>query len=469
MGRIRHHGRPRSGITLIELLVVMAIAAIIGGMTVASFAAIGRRSSREGAAQNVVDLLRRAQISAVDSGRGALVRIDPVQRALYGLSSTVEGSWHFEEITPTTPGVTPGSKRYDGICEGGMNSTSVVDGAVGLCLEFDGDNDYVDCGSPPVFNQTDGVRLELWVKPAVAGTSIHKGDVLGVMGKASATGGYAIGLQCTDEEQPGTYSVRAGFVLAGPAPVQLAGVGDYQIFGNEWSQIAIEFDGYEARLFVNGVLADLDSYRDNEASPTAPLLPNPVKDPNDATDVAFAPGSPLLAARSATLDIGRSWDWHDNEIKYFEGAIDEPKILSVAGGQRVLMPDKVPIVASDEVIHFDGQGRLDIAYHSDDVFIAVGDPYQAAVLDGGLAWDSTGPIRLRPSNPMPPNGDVVLIGGELIHYDSAAGRQLNLSDLADRAQYRTLAADHADGDSVLFARVVRVTPAGVVQRVETGP
>lgn len=128
MGRIRHHSAGRGGLTLIELLLVMGIAAIIGALTVISFAGIGRRASREGAAQQVTNLLRRAQVSAVDSGRGAFVRINAAENSLYGLTSNVEAAWHFEEVNGN---VTPGAKRMDGTVNG---SPSIADGAVGLCL-----------------------------------------------------------------------------------------------------------------------------------------------------------------------------------------------------------------------------------------------------------------------------------------------------------------------------------------------
>ncbi|NLW51342.1 MAG: LamG domain-containing protein [Candidatus Brocadiaceae bacterium] len=468
MGRIRHQSRPRSGITLIELLVVMAIAAVVAGMLVASFSAVGRRTSREGAAQDIQSLLRRAQISAVDSGRGALVRIDPVERSIYGLSTSIEGAWHFEHIDGT---ITPGAKGYDGEVNGGV--TQGHGGAVGLSLAFDGD-DYIDCGNPPVFNQTDGVRIETWVWPDAP--TVATGELLGVMGKSSVNpdaAGYAMGLVCTGTS-PERYAPCGGFFLDDdPAntAIMLRAHEDFEIAGQEWSHVAIEFDGYEARLFVNGVLADLDSSRQPEDD-------NPVADPNPPnppqnTDVTFVAPQRIRAARGANLTIGAALFPPMGTTVYMQGRIDQPKILSVAGGERTRMPEGVPIFSSHGAIHFDGQGRLDIAYHGGDVFIAVGDPYQMAELAGDVAVDAL-TLPLQGRNPMPPDGGIVLIRSEdagevyyeLIRYDSAAGANLNLIQFNDRrAAYGTLADAHDAGDPVWFARVVRVTPAGVVGRV----
>ena len=463
MGGIRRQNSPRSGVTLLELLVVMAIAAILAGMAALSFAAIGRRSSREGAAQDIEGLLRRAQVSAVDSGRGALVRIDPVERSIYGLASTVEGAWHFEELDDN---ITPGAKLYDGSVPAGGGVTDGHDGVVGLCLQFDDSNDLVDCeyaGPVPVFNQTDGVRIEAWVWPGeVAGGSISATEVLGVMGKATGGPpalGFGMGVRCTSTS-PWRYSVHGGFYLADGTQIALTGDGDCRIPGEEWSHVAIEFDGYEARLFVNGVLEDLDSYRRPETG-------NPVDDPGPTsgggyTDVEFIPPLRIGTARGASLTVGAAV-MPGSGMEYFQGLIDEPRLLSIAGGDRVQMPEGVGITASHETIRFDGQGRLDIAYHLGNVYVAVGDPYQAAELRSTLATGSSADIELRPRNPMLPAGGLVLIGREVIRYTGVNGDYLT-GVTRERCGTVDPGYDYAPGVPVQFARVVEVKPSGVVAR-----
>ena len=92
----------------------MAIMAVMAGITAASFVGVTRRASREGARENIMDVLRQARVSAVDTGRGAVVRIDAATNGIYGIATTVIGAWHFEEIdgsgkTPARAATTAGS------------------------------------------------------------------------------------------------------------------------------------------------------------------------------------------------------------------------------------------------------------------------------------------------------------------------------------------------------------------------
>ena len=66
---------------MLELLVVMAIMSILAVLTILSFSAMGKRNSREGAAESIMGLFRAAQIAAVDNGLGSLVRVDMQDRA----------------------------------------------------------------------------------------------------------------------------------------------------------------------------------------------------------------------------------------------------------------------------------------------------------------------------------------------------------------------------------------------------
>lgn len=455
--------RRRTGFTLIEMLVVMSIVAVLGVLTALSMVAIGRRSSREGAAEDVMGILRQARLSAVDSGRGALVRISSVERTLYGLSSTIEAAWHFEEVDPIS-NVTPGAKRMDGtIIDTDVPPTLVVQpGAVGLCLDFDGTDDYVDCLRYPVYDPTDGIRLEAYVRPE--GATADR-ELFGVIAKMDQAGGagYSLGLEYRLSRD--AYVVHGGFFINDPALPDGIHLASYYydtattteegmtLAGSRWHHVAMEFDGYEARLFVNGVLVDLDSYR---ASENTGVDRNPVWDPVEHTDKTFSTPARIKPARASNLEIGRAYYQFPPPpaYRYFQGRIDEPKLLSVAGGRRVALPERVPIVASNPVIHFDRQGHLDIAYHSgQDVSVGLGDPYQAAE----LAEDKGATLDLLTSNPFPPTGGIVMIANELIRYQSATGLTLTVSKPAR-------VPVHPAGAQVLFARVVVVDHMGIVRR-----
>jgi type II secretory pathway pseudopilin PulG len=450
---------------MVELLVVMAIGAIMISLTVASFAAAGRRESREGAADTVMGMLRQARISAVDGGRGAVVRLNPGDNSIYGLSSAVLGAWHFEEASSGAPPVTPGAKRNDGVLNGTGGYPVVMPGKIGLCLRFArGSQCYVDCGNLPVWNQTDGFRIEAWVNPS-GGIA---GDLFTVMSLIDTTGagqGYALGL---GRQAGDVYSVHGGCFIDDAVTPYVRTQSAWTIPGNKWSHIAFEFDGYEARIFINGVLADLDSYRPVEnPAPPLPPDPNPVRDPNTATDSSWTAPALINVARNAELRVGGA-NWAPPPPgppagnHYFNGMIDEPQILSIAGGQRTRLPERVRLVTAQPVVHFDGEGYLDIAYHASPVVVAVGDPYQAAELSAPLAAGDTASFSVRNVNPFPPTGGYVIIGNELIHYDDAGGLQCNT---LLRGRGETAPADYGAGEPVFFARAVRVTGAGVVERL----
>ncbi|KPK66077.1 MAG: hypothetical protein AMK73_01125 [Planctomycetes bacterium SM23_32] len=447
------------GFTLLELLVVMAIMAVLGTLTAAAFVGISRRASREGAAEDVMGLLRQARVSAISSGRGALVRINPAEGSLYGVASKVVAAWHFEQVDG---GETPGARR--------MNASTVGDPAVapgveGLCLEFDGADDAVNCGQYPVYDQTDGIRLEAYVYPVGADPS----GMAGVMAKLDEHDrrGYALWLNRVSVTGAGTFAVKARVYVNDETNAVAASdkwrldldSGDVLIQGSKWSHVAFEYDGFEARLYVNDVLADLDSYRASEAG-------NIVPDPNPLTDRGFEDDPPalIMPARGGALYdnllIGAVYDgmsYHD-----FQGRIDEPRVLSVAGGQRYSVPERVPMLATEPVLHFDDEGQLDIAYHAGPVYVALGDPFQMAELTANLASGVTA-FTVGPTNPFPPAGGVLMVGEELIHYQSAT----DLMVVPNERGYLTTAdTPHFAGDPVYFARVIEVPTTGFAQRAE---
>jgi len=363
----------------------------------------------------------------------------------------------------------------DGLVSPGV---TVAAGKVGLCLEFGG-ADVVDCQQYPVYDQTEGIRLEAWVNPDAP----PPGPAMGIVGKGNAADGmsYALGLAWYGAGVG--YGVHAGFVIDPPAVpgpgIHLASYNPVTGSGttlppNEWHHVAVEFDGFEGRLLIDGRLVDLDSYRPApESAPPAPYTPNPVADPNPGpppgTDDAFAPPARIVPVRNASLTIGSAYidcPGIPAGVYPFDGLIDEPKLLSVAAGDPVYLPDSVPIVLSDPVVHFDSLGRLDTAYHGgSSVHIAVGDPYQTAKLAAGIgAGDNT--LTVSPTNPFAPNGGFIMVGPdggpyELMGYGAASGT--SVSDL-ERGLYGTTADPHAAGEKVLFARVIEVDQMGEVRR-----
>jgi prepilin-type N-terminal cleavage/methylation domain-containing protein len=479
-------GRRRArAFTLLEMLVVMAIVAVLGTLTAAAFVGVSRRASREGAAEDVLGVLRQARTSALDTGRGAILRVDTSEGTLYGVASDVVAAWHLDEVDTTpSPPITPGARRMDGTI---LDNPAVAAGVAGLCLEFDDTNDVldpgeppaiikdaVDCGQYPVYDQSDGIRLEAYVYPQGADAS----GQAGVMAKLDDGNrrGYALWLRRVSATGAGQYSARARVYVndqtdeAGASEQWRLDLdsGEVLIEGHKWSHVAFEYDGFEARLYVNGVLADLDSYRLSEVG-------NPVPDPNTSTDKGFLDDPPalILPARGSALHhnllIGTFYD--GMSYHYFEGRIDEPRVLSVAGGRRYNAPDRVPLRATSPIIHFDDEGQLDIAHHTGPVYIALGDPFMTAELAAQLNSSDTDPFEVTPSNPFPPTGGVVMIGEgeewELIRYyggtDTTVGDTV---DLNERGYLVTADSTHDAGEVVYFARIIEVPQNGMAGRAD---
>ncbi|MFO7957484.1 MAG: LamG-like jellyroll fold domain-containing protein [Candidatus Brocadiia bacterium] len=427
----------RAAFTLVEMLIVMGIVAVLATMTLASYVSITRRNAREGAIEMVMNTLRQARMSAVDSGRGAVVRIDPEARALYGLSRRVEAAWRFEQLNTTT-NVTPGARGMHGTVSGAILHQ---DGALGLCLLFDGTDDSVNCSSYPVYDQTDGVRLEAYVWPQGDGT---------VLARTDGSSGYSLAL--AGDELEASFHIRDAD--GNDQELSLSGGSVRQ---DRWSHVAAEFDGFEGRLFLRGVLVDLDSFEDDDPDDD-PNSDTNIDDPNSDTNIEFTAPAQLRPARANDLIIGDD----------FTGRIDEPRLLSVAGGDRRQLPPRVPLVTTEEAVYFDSQGYRDLAYHSSDVYLVVGDPYQSADLQNDPLAAGGATITVGPDNPFPAGGGMVLIDGELIRYESASGLDLVINDPTDdedRGGLGTGAASHQQGSTVYFARVLRVTQTGLVNRV----
>jgi len=220
--------------------------------------------------------------------------------------------WTFDETSGTTAEDSIGNNT--GMVNGaGIWTTDTAGGASSGALYFDGDGDYVDCGTDSSLDLTTAITVEAWVKL----DSSNAGSYHGIVGKYSALGGvqhgYIMWVNNTD-----VLGCRLG---ENTNSTDSAGTTDIQ--DDSWHQVAMSYDGDYIRLFLDG-----------QTEGTA------VSYSNDMTAAAL---SLTIGARheagwdlyiKGVMDDVRIYDraLGQSEIEQNYNAIPEPSTLLLLGG-----------------------------------------------------------------------------------------------------------------------------------------
>ena len=119
-------------------------------------------------------------------------------------------------------------------------TTGQVDGA----LEFDGNNDYVDCGDDDSLDITDEITMSAWINMASRPTNNHWSDVIW---KVDAYSVYLTG-------QSDTETVLSGFFILDTGTIDTWKDANILLPLSSWVHVAVTFDGTDAKGYVNGEL-----------------------------------------------------------------------------------------------------------------------------------------------------------------------------------------------------------------------
>jgi prepilin-type N-terminal cleavage/methylation domain-containing protein len=135
----------KQAFTLIELLVVIAIIGILSGLIVVSMGGVNQKAT-----------IAKAQVFS-NSLRNSLML-------------NLVSEWKFDELTSIV-GTTTIQDSWGGLNNGtyypgagDVTEKVSTDCVSGKCIQFDGSNDYIDCGAGANLNITESLTLSLWIK-----------------------------------------------------------------------------------------------------------------------------------------------------------------------------------------------------------------------------------------------------------------------------------------------------------------
>lgn len=153
-------------------------------------------------------------------------------------------------------------------------------------LQFDGVNDYVNCGNDPSLNITGtAITLEAWIYPTSFTTEVWRGNIINKNG--SGENGYMIRVGNGGQVNFNIGSTGWNELNTATGVVTL----------NTWHHVAGVYDGTEMRIYVNGTLQ------------------------------ASAPETVNIGVTTLNLLLGEDPQWTG---RYFPGRIDEARVWNVA-------------------------------------------------------------------------------------------------------------------------------------------
>ena len=155
------------------------------------------------------------------------------------------GVWHLSE-DPTDTIQDSTSYYNDGTSQGSMTSTDQVEGIIDGSINFDGDNDYIDCGNDSSLDITGDITLQFWVK---AENYINDPDLLT---KGSYTQAYSSFIYDDDNDNSGGefyFKLNNNNLIS----VSTLTIGT-------WYHIAGTREGNSMKIYINGVVDSTDTY-----------------------------------------------------------------------------------------------------------------------------------------------------------------------------------------------------------------
>jgi hypothetical protein len=254
------------GYTLMELMITIALAATLLAMGAGVFFGLGKRTAYEQSLSSLAGLVRKAQNTSTHVPSSLV--LDPEVGSIVGLTEKTLQELRFEVRTMddgTLDWIHGIGGREVEVTGGEVEENA---GRVGAGLRLDGGS--VDCGDYAAYDVTEGLSLELWIKPdvdsSVASNLIRKGTAFEVNLFASQRGSTRLRVSLGVDDKGSGETIRREVPLP---PLHMG----------EWWGVKLVYDRSELVISTSDGhgFIERDRYPDVEGRPLRPDIEAPLE------------------------------------------------------------------------------------------------------------------------------------------------------------------------------------------------